>query len=212
MKKSKGISYEEFDNYPEMITKEQMYKLCHISKKRAEWLLRSGFIPCEHTGKKTRCYLIRKEDVITWLADYIDNPAKYKAPDNWYKRMDQSERKKRFGSSFNVDRAACINFMPPEFDELTARRYYTEKLAGYKEVLLAKEVAEFTGYCLHTVTGWVNNKKLRAIALPERYIVPKEYLINFFVSDYYNKSIIKKTQKHFTMLWEIYNLSRAGKR
>ena len=212
MKKSKEISYEEFDNYPEMITKEQMYKLCYISKKRAEWLLRSGFIPCEHTGKKTRCYLIRKEDVIAWLADYIENPAKYKAPDNWYKRMDQLERKKRFGSSFSVDRAACINFMPPEFDELTARRYYAEKLADNKEVLLAKKVAEFTGYCPRTVTDWVNNKKLRAIALPERYIVPKEYLINFLVSDYYNKSIIKKPHKHFTMLWEIFNISRAGKR
>ncbi len=63
-----------------------------------------------------------------------------------------------------------------------------------------------------TVTSWVNEKKLRAITLPERYIVPKEYLINFLVSDYYNKSIIKKPQKHFTMLWEIYNISKTGKR
>ncbi len=82
---------------------------------------------------------------------------------------------------------------------------------NYKEVLLAKEVASFTGYCPHTVTSWVNEKKLRAIALPQTYVVPKEYLINFLVSDYYNKSIIKKSQKHFTVLWEIYNLSRSGK-
>ncbi len=44
-----------------------MFKLCHISKKKAEWLLRSGFIPCEYIGKKTRCYLIKKTDVLAWL-------------------------------------------------------------------------------------------------------------------------------------------------
>ncbi len=99
-----------------------------------------------------------------------------------------------------------LSFMPPEFDEPTARHYYADKLANYKEVLLSKEVAAFTGYCPRTVTSWVNEKKLRAIILPERYIVPKEYLINFLVSDYYNKSIIKKSQKHFTVLWEIYNI------
>ncbi len=211
MKTSKAVSFEEFNNYPETITKEQMFKLCHISKKKAEWLLRSGFIPCEHTGKKTRCYLIKKTDVLAWLIDYIDNPAKYKAPDNWYKRMDQSERKKKFGSSFSADHTNRLNFMPPEFDEPTARQYYADKLANYKEALLSKEVAAFTGYCPRTVTSWVNEKKLRAIALPEKYVVPKEYLINFLVSDYYNKSIIKKSQKHFTVLWEIFNLSRSGK-
>lgn len=211
MKTSKAVSFEEFNKYPETITKEQMYKICHISKKKAEWLLRSGFIPCEYTGKKTRCYIIQKTDVLTWLIDYIDNPAKYKAPDDWYKRMDSSERNKKFGSSFNVDSNNRLNFMPPEYDEPTARQYYADKLENYKEVLLSKEVAAFTGYCPRTVTSWVNEKKLRAIVLPQKYVVPKEYLINFLVSDYYNKSIIKKSQKHFTTLWEIYNLSRAGK-
>ena len=41
------------DSYPETITKEQLYKLCHVSKKTAQHYLVNGMIPCMNTGKKT---------------------------------------------------------------------------------------------------------------------------------------------------------------
>lgn len=39
--------------YPETITKEQFYKMAHISKATALHLLQSGLVPCKDTGKKT---------------------------------------------------------------------------------------------------------------------------------------------------------------
>lgn len=48
----------------EIITKDQLYKICHISKSTALYLLKSGKIPCEYNGKKTRFYKIKKDDVI----------------------------------------------------------------------------------------------------------------------------------------------------
>ena len=36
---------------PDELTMEQFYKLCHVSKKTARYLLRSGKIPCKYTGK-----------------------------------------------------------------------------------------------------------------------------------------------------------------
>ena len=56
-----------WDLIPDIITKDQLYQICHISKSTALYLLRSGKIPCEYTGKKTRCYKIKKADVITYL-------------------------------------------------------------------------------------------------------------------------------------------------
>ena len=38
---------------PDELTMEQFYKLCHVSKKTARYLLRSGKIPCKYTGKRT---------------------------------------------------------------------------------------------------------------------------------------------------------------
>ena len=38
--------------YPEVISKEQVYRICHISKRKATWLLENGIIPCKDSGKK----------------------------------------------------------------------------------------------------------------------------------------------------------------
>ena len=71
---SMKIDYNEFKNYPEIMNKEQLRIACHISKHTALYLLRSGLIPNETTGKKTRCYRIRKSDVIAFLKDRETNP------------------------------------------------------------------------------------------------------------------------------------------
>lgn len=71
--------------YPEVITKDQFYRIAHISKATALFLLQSGKVPCKDSGKKTRRYKIRTDDVILYLIDREINPAKYRAPDCWYK-------------------------------------------------------------------------------------------------------------------------------
>ena len=52
------------DQYPEVITMDQLYRICHISKRKARWLLENGVIPCEDSGKKTRRFKIKIEDVV----------------------------------------------------------------------------------------------------------------------------------------------------
>ena len=48
---------EVLTKYPEYITKEQMYRICHISKKTCSFLLESGLIPNIDSGKKTRRFM-----------------------------------------------------------------------------------------------------------------------------------------------------------
>ena len=80
--KEKAINW---DAVPDVITKDQLYQICHISKSTALYLLQSGKIPCEYTGKKTRCYKIKKEDVIAYLENRKVFPESYSAPAGWYK-------------------------------------------------------------------------------------------------------------------------------
>lgn len=75
----------KWDSVPEIITKDQLYRICHISKSTALYLLRSGKIPCEYNGKKTRCYKIKKKDVIKYLENRKVFPECYSAPAGWYR-------------------------------------------------------------------------------------------------------------------------------
>lgn len=72
--------YKILEQYPDSMTKDQFYRIAHISKRHAKYLLDSGLVPCHDSGKKTRRYTIQTRDVVTFLCDREDNPDKYKAP------------------------------------------------------------------------------------------------------------------------------------
>ena len=74
----------KWDEVPETLSKEQFYKLCHISKSTALHLLQSGIVPCVNSGMKTRCYQIKKEDVQEYLSKRAIFPEAYSAPSGWY--------------------------------------------------------------------------------------------------------------------------------
>ena len=61
---------------PEIITKEQLYKLLHISKRKAKWMLDEGIIPCQIRSTKTHRYIIRREDVEAYLQKKRDERRK----------------------------------------------------------------------------------------------------------------------------------------
>ena len=76
---------EILQQYPEYITKDQMYRICHIGKKTCLFLLESGLVPNIDSGKKTRRFKIKTVDVIQYLKDRDDYPELFKAPDGFYK-------------------------------------------------------------------------------------------------------------------------------
>lgn len=60
-----------YEKYSEYISAEQLYQICHITKRKAKWLLDNGVIPCHNSGKKTRCYRIRLKDVVDYAAGLL---------------------------------------------------------------------------------------------------------------------------------------------
>lgn len=73
-----------WDEVPEILSKEQFYKLCHISKGTALHLVRNGIVPCVGSGRKTRCYKIKRADVQDYLRKRAIFPEAYSAPNGWY--------------------------------------------------------------------------------------------------------------------------------
>ena len=52
----------------EIISLEQLYKMLHISKRKAAWMLQNGIIPCEIHNTPTHKCSVRKEDVLAYMA------------------------------------------------------------------------------------------------------------------------------------------------
>ena len=149
-----------------------------------------NLIPHTCTGKKTRCYAIKKSDVIAFMNDREVNPEKYIAPKNWYK----------YGSE--MVRPYKIRIHPPcAKDEKKLRRYYESKLAALPDVMDVAAAVDFTGYNRRTVCQWIRVGKLKALALLQKYMIPKCYLIDWLCSDDYNNTN-RKSRRHIDMLWE----------
>ena len=64
--------YEEIKKaYPKTMSKDQFYKVAHISKATALFLLQTGLVPCKDSKKKTRRYTIKTKDVISYMQERI---------------------------------------------------------------------------------------------------------------------------------------------
>ena len=176
------LTYEqlkEYDEirkqYPETISKDQFYRIAHISKATALYLLQSGLVPCIDSGKKTRRYTIRTEDVITYLMEREIHPEDYRAPEMWYaKRSGRTKpRKKRCNRLKKLSETEKKHF----------RTYMEAKLEDYDDLLKVADVTEVIGYSSASVHLWCKNKKLQAFRVSGKFLVPKSCFLDFMVSE-----------------------------
>ena len=177
--------------YPETISKEQFYRIAHISKATALHLLQSGLVPCRDSGKKTRRYTIRTDDVIYYMIDRELHPEVYRAPDLWYQGR----------SGHYTSRITYRNELTRLSDDERAafRKYVEHEFHEYGDLLTVVEVAEAIGYCDTSLHRWCNAKKLKAFNISGRFLIPKISLVDFLVSQY-SFDITRKTWKHTLLI------------
>lgn len=174
--------------YPEVITKEQFYKICHISKRTASFLLESGRVRNTNSGKQTRKYKIRLDDVIDYLEQRGENEIYYKAPDNYYR--DNSEKKLRIEiSSFDEEQITQI------------RAYILRQMEKRNDVLSLTEISKVIGYSTKTIYDWYTKHEIAGFLIKNKVRIPKEYLIDFLMSERAFQ-IAKKTPKHIRLIKE----------
>ena len=99
--------------YPAVISKDQLYRICHISKRKATWLLEHGVIPCKDSGKKTRRFQIYTADVVNYLITLENEPQKVAIPAGIF----QSEKDRK-----TIEKVLSL----PLFASLEGARIYKE--------------------------------------------------------------------------------------
>lgn len=179
---------ELLQQYPEYMTKDQMYKVCHISKKTCLFLLENGLVPCIDSGKKTRRFKIETNAVIHYLEDRELRPELYRPPEGFYKKK-QSD----------------LNRALTKDDSLIMRQFYEAALKHYPDVLTTKQISEFTGYGKSSVVRWCSKQYLKSFYIKRRYHIPKEYLIGFLLSWHFIE-ISFKSEIHKQMNTQIVGL------
>lgn len=158
--------------YPRCMTKEQMYQVCHISKKTCLYLLESGLVPCRDSGKKTRRFTIETAAVVRYLEERELNPERFKPPAGHYKSKRDGAR-----DESNLPVAAI--------DPLILRQMYEAELERYPDVLPTRQISDFTGYEKSSVERWCTTGHLKHFFIRKKFLVPKDYLLEFIESPYY---------------------------
>ena len=145
--------------YPSYISKEQLCKICHISKRTALRLLDDGSIPCKSNGKQTRKFQIALADVEAFL---LKRQARIKI----------NPREAR-----NVYRP-----MSAEMKSLLPH-VVTDWLEPYPDVLSVDEVVQITGYGSSSVVKWCKKEDLQHYCIGRKFFVPKTWLQEFMLSE-----------------------------
>lgn len=191
MRENQGFFNQLRADYPDGVSKEQFYKIAHISKATARYLLDSGKVPCLNTGKKTHRYLIMTEDVIRYLKDREKHPDRYMVIDGWYSK--RSGVQKEFVSY----RGELRKLSKKQIEEL--QEHIDSRTSEYDDLLDVKSVSKITGYSCSTICRWCEQGRLKSFRISGTYRIPKEWLVNFLSSEF-SGEIVRKSRKHLEII------------
>lgn len=190
--------YDELrKQYPETISKDQFYRIAHISKATALYLLQSGLVPCKDSGKKTRRYTIRMDDVIAYMIDREKHPEVYQAPVNWYKKRSRK----------NLSQANCQSkqLKLSSRDRKAFQKFIEKRLKYYNDLMKVAEVIEVIGYSDTSIHRWCKDQKLKAFYVSSKFLIPKISLVDFLLSQD-SFEIKRKSEKHIRLIKTFLNL------
>ena len=175
----------------EIISLEQLYKMLHISKRKASWMLQNGIIPCEIRNTPTHKYSIRKEDVLAYIAKSdlekrseipvgifnakkTNNPRRTESPDS------------DCGGYFDDTRYKLRGKERARFKEMLE-----DLLSAVPDSLTVDEVAELTGYNRTTILRYTRKKYIYAVTIMGKLYISKQSIINYLATD----KAFRNTQK-----------------
>lgn len=156
--------------YPEFISKEQLYKICKISKESAKWLLDNNVIPNKSNGKQTRRYKIALLDVINYLIqrDITGKTSVPKGVKNFVKKHTLLEEQQ----------------IPDEVKN-EIRIFFKDKLRTMPDLLTISDLITITGLSKSWLNKCMAEGILKSFKNKGRNIVPKEYVLEFVSSKRY---------------------------
>ena len=173
------------------ISLEQLYKMLHISKRKAAWMLQNGIIPCKIRNTPTHKYTIRKEDVLAYIAK-SDHEKRKEIPVGIFnaKKTNNPRRTESpdsdCGGYFDDTHYKLRGKERARFKEMLE-----DLLSAVPDTLTVDEVAELIGYHRRTILRYVQRKYIYGVNMMGKLYISKQSIINYLVTD----KAFKNTQK-----------------
>ena len=183
----------------EIISLEQLYKMLHISKRKAAWMLQNGIIPCEIRNTPTHKYSVRKEDVLAYMTK-SEREKRKEIPVGIFnaKKTNNPRRTESQGSDcggyFDDTHYKLRGKERAKFKELLE-----DLLSAVPDTLTVNEVAELTGYHRRTILRYVQRKYIYAVNIMGKYYISKQSIINYLATDKAFKNT-QKSERHVNII------------
>lgn len=166
------------DKYPEYVSKDQFYRIAHISKATAKYYLDNGFIPCRASKKKTRRYRIALKDIIFFMEERDKSPEKYYLPkhfNNPFLTGEERQRKRmprngNYADSYKLKRANEIK---------NYRHYLEQQFADYPDMMTKAQIRQVTGHSIPVLNTWIKSGKVKYIYTRSTHFVQKKSVISY---------------------------------
>ncbi|MDR2044241.1 MAG: helix-turn-helix domain-containing protein [Clostridium sp.] len=174
-------------DFPDKVTKEQFYRLCHVSKRVASYYLEQGFLPCEKRKSKTHKYLIKTVDIVTFLKKRQEDPTAFGVP---------------VGTSRKPTGTITAKITLPKESAIDLARwgvFLTANFADFLDVCKVQEITRLCGYSKETVLKWCETGKFIYFNINRAYQIPKKAFIDFMASAEFT-GIVQKSARHNELL------------
>lgn len=163
-----------------MLSLADVTKILKISKRKAAWLLQSGYIECNNSGKKTRQYQVKIDDLFEYMDKVERNDPSVQIPPGIF----SSKTRKKPRNMQPLERRYMNKSLLEDF-----KIWLDDVWLNVPEKLTINEVAQITGEDTSAVQRWIQQKKLCSARLTNKSLITtKEWLIEFC----YNEWEIKK--------------------
>lgn len=153
------------ESYPATISMDQLYRICHISKRKARWLLEQEIIPCVDSGKKTRRFSIQLEDVITFLERRDTGLLEDAIPR---------------GAFSGGSRPVCP--ARRALDEARLCSYLLKRWQGCPDMLTVHQASELCGSGRSALHHWLDAGKIKGLHYRGATLLSKESLARWLAS------------------------------
>ena len=175
----------------EIISLEQLYKMLHISKRKAAWMLQNGIIPCEIRNTPTHKYSVRKEDVLAYMAKSEREKRKEIPVGIFNAKKTNNPRRTESPDSDCGGYFDDTNYKLRGKERARFKEMLEDLLSAVPDTLTVDEVAELTGYHRRTILRYVQRKYIYAVTIMGKYYISKQSIINYLATD----KAFRNTQK-----------------
>ena len=189
----------------EIISLEQLYKMLHISKRKAAWMLQNGIIPCEIRNTPTHKYFIRKEDVLAYIAKSEREKRKEIPVGIFNAKKTNNPRRTESPDSDCGGYFDDTHYKLRGKERARFKKMLEELLSTVPDSLTVDEVVELTGYHRRTILRYVQRKYIYAVNIMGKYYISKHSIINYLATDKafrnsqkseWHEKLITKYQQH----------------